>query len=104
VLLLKLRNNSALHSKISSAVMILFLAGSQRFSSMKGTHSKDCYPMIPTSQSHKLVTARDGTPRDDECPAAPDLLERQSAKNIGLTDFRVLGKTRIAKRSYKQGY
>ena len=27
-----------------------------------------------------------------------------SAKNIGLTDFRVLGKTRIAKRSYKQGY
>jgi hypothetical protein len=41
--------------------------------------------LLETMSARQLLTAR-----------------AASAKNIGLTDFRVLGKTRIAKRSYKQ--
>ncbi len=41
--------------------------------------------LIETMSARQLLTAR-----------------AASAKNIGLTDFRMLGETRIAKRSYKQ--
>ena len=50
MLILKLRNNSALHSKISSAVMLLFVGRKQTLLRFEGTHTKDCYATIPTSQ------------------------------------------------------